>query len=413
MNPSDFLPAELAQVEDDPILDSTAQLEDAARALDLEDWITRRLKHPEREISLNLLLDLDSGDSLTSTGALVQYTHSRGPCLAPVLFSRDAHLVQLRALALHMTLQCALLDLPISGAAAAIICDPAQLSERELRHLVDEYLWALRDITGPHSIVFAPADYAAAWTHRRLQPAAVAGKPPVLGGIPDLPTAIAGGWLTLILEALPVRKTLLHNCRIALQGFGPAAAALARLLTEAGARVIALADKSGGLFSDRGLDISRVSDHVGRHTMLYGFPDAEAVRNAEVIESPCDVLITAAAPRQVNAQNAARIQAPLVLEALHNAVTPAAAAILTSRGMTVVPSLLGAAPATLAWFAEWQHGLRYAAPEQGQVEATIRQQLSGTFQRAQAAAAAHKSALPDACYLLALEQIGAALRLTR
>ena len=138
MNPSELLPAELAHVEDDPLLDSTAQLEAAARVLDLEDWITRRLKHPEREVSLNLLLDRDSGDSLSSTGVLVQYTRSRGPCLAPALVSRDAHLVQLRALALHMTVQCALLDLPISGAAAALVCDPAQLSERELRHLVNE-----------------------------------------------------------------------------------------------------------------------------------------------------------------------------------------------------------------------------------------------------------------------------------
>jgi glutamate dehydrogenase/leucine dehydrogenase len=412
MNPTDLLPTEFANLEDDPILDSTAQLENAARSLDLEDRILHRLKHPEREVSLNLPLDLDSGDSLTSTAALVQYSRARGPCFAPVLLSPDVHLAQLRSLALHVTLQCALLDLPIGGGAGSIVCDPAQLSESELRHLVNEYLWALRDIAGPHSVIFAPAEYAAAWTHRLLQPATVVGKPPALGGIPDQPMAIAQGWFTLITEGANLRQLAVPGCRIALQGLAPAAAALARLLTEAGARIVALADKSGGLFADRGLDIPRVCDHVQRHGVLYGFTDAEPVRNADVLESACDVLITAAAERQVNAQNAARIRAPLVLEAVYSAVTPTAAAILHSRGFTVVSSLLGSAPATLAGFVEWQHAILFSTLEQSQVESTIRRQLSATFHRAQSAAVQQKSALPDACYMLALEQIAAALRLS-
>jgi glutamate dehydrogenase/leucine dehydrogenase len=124
------------------------------------------------------------------------------------------------------------------------------------------------------------------------------------------------------------------------------------------------------------------------------------------------VLITAAAERQVNAQNAARIRASLVLEAVFNAVTPTAAAILHSRGFTVVSSLLGSAPATLAGFVEWQHAILFSTLEQSQVESTIRRQLSATFHRAQSAAVQQKSALPDACYMLALEQIAAALRLS-
>jgi glutamate dehydrogenase (NAD(P)+) len=412
MNPSDLLPAELANLDEDPILDSTAQLEDAARSLDLEERILHRLKHPEREISLNLPLDLDSGDALTCTGELVQHCRACGPCFAPVLLSSDVHLAQLRARALHITMQCALLDLPISGAAAAIVCDPSQLSERELRHLVHEYLWSLSDIAGTHSVIFAPADYAAAWTHRLLPPATVVGKPPALRGLPDLPAAIAAGWLTLISEAAKLRKLAMPSCRVALQGFAPAAAALARLLHQAGARIVALADKSGGLFSDRGLDIPRVCDHVRRHGMLYGFTDAEPVRNADVLEAACDVLITAAAARQVNAQNAARIRAPLVLETVYNAVTPTSAAILESRGMTVIPSLLGAAPATLAGFAEWQHAISFSTPEQAQVESSICRQLSDTFRRVQSAALRRHSALSQACYLLALEQVANVLRLT-
>jgi len=185
------------------------------------------------------------------------------------------------------------------------------------------------------------------------------------------------------------------------------------LFRSAGARIVALADKSGGLFAERGLDLSAVAVHVAAHGMLYGFEGAEPVRNSEVLESACDVLVAAAAERQVNCQNAARIRAPLLLETMPNAITPAAASILASRSITIIPALLGAAPRMLAWFAEWQHGLHYAAPEQAATESLIRHKLSESFQRAQSSATARKLPFADACRLLALEKLAAKLRLTQ
>ncbi len=424
MNPADLLPPE--NMEEDPLLDSAAQLEQSARALELEDWIVQRLKHPERETTINLPLLRDSGDTVTCAALRIQHFHPRAGCLGPVLLAPDAHLAQLRPLALHTTLQCALLDLPLGGSAGAIVCDPAQLSERELRHLVREYVAAL-DLRGD---IFAPAEFAAAWTAatRHLEPAALVGKPAILGGIPDPAAAIATGWLTLISETLSARKSDAHSsqpsipghqpwpvldgCRVALQGFGPAAAALANLLHNAGARIIALADKSGGLFAEPGLDPSAVAAHVATHGLLYGFEGAEPVRNSEVLESACDVLVTAAAERQVNCRSASRIRASLLLEAVSNAITPAAASILSSRGITIIPALLGAAPRTLAWFAEWQHGVVYSAPEQDPTELFISHKLAEIFHRAQSSAASNQLPLPDVCRLLALEKFAAILRLT-
>ncbi|MBZ5569270.1 MAG: hypothetical protein LAN64_15640 [Acidobacteriia bacterium] len=416
MNPADLLPPEL--MEEDPFLDSIAQLEEAARALDLEDWIVQRLKHSEREITVNLPLLRDSGDAAISTGIRVQHFHGRAGCLGPVLLAPDAHIAQLRPLAQHLTLQCALFDLTLGGSAGAIVCDPAQLSERELRHLVRDYLAAL-DIRAD---IFAPTEFAAAWTSRHIAPAAVVGKPAVLGGLPDPAAAIAAGWFTLISEAFTAQPTpatshqpprsALDSHRISLQGFGPAAAALARLLHDAGARIVAVADKSGGLFADRGLDLAAISAHVAKQGMVYGFDGAEPVRNSDVLESACDLLITAAAERQLNAQNASRVRAPLILEAVHNAVTPAARCTLTSRGITVIPDLLGAAPRTLAWFAEWQHAIHCSGPEQANIESAICQKLSAVFQRARSAALAHNADLAQACLLLALDKLGTNLRLT-
>jgi glutamate dehydrogenase/leucine dehydrogenase len=249
----------------------------------------------------------------------------------------------------------------------------------------------------------------------------------VLGGLPDPAAAIAAGWFTLISDALsasthqtgspdqPATRhsplATLHNCRISLQGFGPAAAALARLLQEAGARLVAVADKSGGLFADRGLDLTAICNHVAKQGMIYGCDAAEPVRNSDVLESACDLLITAATERQLNVQNAARVRAPLILEAVHGAVTPAAGRILSLRGMTVIPDLLGAASRTLAWFAEWQHALHCSVPEQAEIESAIRRQLGASWRRVRSLALAREADLAEACRLLALEKLGANLRL--
>jgi glutamate dehydrogenase len=136
------------------------------------------------------------------------------------------------------------------------------------------------------------------------------------------------------------------------------------------------------------------------------------VSNSEVLESACGVLITAAGERQIGAHNAARVRASLVLEAVSNSVTPAAEAILSARDITVIPALLGAAPRTLAWFSEWQQGLRCAAPEQAVTEFFIRNRLTEIFRRCQVLAADKRVSLPEACRLLALEKLSERWRLT-
>jgi glutamate dehydrogenase (NAD(P)+) len=402
MKPSSLLPPEI----DDPLLDSAAQLEESARALDLEDWIVHRLRHSDREMTVNLPLPRDTG-ALTCTAFRVQHLRAHGPCIGPVRLAPDAHLAQLRSVALDMTLQCALLDLPLGGSAGAIVCDPAQFTERELRHLVRHYLAAL-DL---HNDIFAPSQFIAAWisARRHLQATALVARPAILGGLPDPAAAMAAGWSKLVSESCATRHQPLTT--VSIQGFSAAAAALATLLHSSGVRIVGLADKSGGLFSEHGLDLAAVSAHTSQTGMLYGFSEADPVNNSEILESACDLLVLAAAERQLNAQNAARIQAPMVLEAVSGAVTPAAMSHLSSRGITVIPALLGVGPRTLAWFAEWQSGMRYEAPEQSATESLIRHRLADVLCRAQSSAALNRIPLPDACRRLALEKLAAVLRL--
>ncbi|MFZ3210113.1 MAG: Glu/Leu/Phe/Val dehydrogenase dimerization domain-containing protein, partial [Terriglobales bacterium] len=149
MTTHDLLPLAAIEEEFDAYLESTLELEEAARALDLEDWVVERLRHPQREITANLVLVRDNGQALNVTAFRVQHSNARGPLLGGVRFSPHTQLSETRALAMNMTWQCALLDVPFGGAAGAVVCDSAKLSERELRRLSKDYVEALRGTLGP------------------------------------------------------------------------------------------------------------------------------------------------------------------------------------------------------------------------------------------------------------------------
>jgi glutamate dehydrogenase/leucine dehydrogenase len=283
-----------------------------------------------------------------------------------------------------------------------------------------DYVIALRDSLGPFKDVLAPDgnQFAIAWMHEALarahgvlEPAAVVGKPAALGGIDQRASAAGGGVFVLLEQALAQRKGGMAGARVAIQGLGSIGASVAGLLYEAGAKIIAVADKSGGLLRESGLDVAALQEHIRDQQFVLGYPDADPVGNAELLELPCDALIAAAAQRQVNLHNAARIRAPWVVEAVHGAVTAGAEKILASAGITVIPDVLGTAAAPIAWFAEWQCGIHFAAPTAQEVEAAVRSRLLEAWQSLRQEAERDKLSLRQAAYIIALRRLAAGMRL--
>ncbi len=422
MTANDFLPLVALEEEFDAYLESTLELEEAAHVLDLEDWVVERLRHPQREITANLVLVRDNGQALNVTAFRVQHSSARGPVLGGVRLSPHTQLSETRALAMNMTWQCALLDVPFGGAAGAVVCDPAKLSERELRHLSKDYVEALRGTLGPGTDVLmedlGSNPQVLAWmldAHARaagrLEPGAVTGKPGVLFGLPDHAEAAAQGLFDTLTLAIGESGRKLAGLRIALQGMGRTGLALARLLDDAGARLVAAADISGGVQCDEGLAVPALLEWIASKGMLFGFPSAEPVPNAEVLEAGCDVLVLAAAPRQVTAANAARIRAPLVIEAVAGAITRTAEQILQEHGAVAVPALLAGAGATAAAYLEWSLNLGHENFLLDGVEEHIRQRIQAAYHEARRAAQRYHVNLRRGALLAAVEKVAAALRL--
>jgi glutamate dehydrogenase/leucine dehydrogenase len=422
MTAHDFLPLAAIEEELDPYLEASLELEEVARLLDLEDWIVERLRHPEREIMANLVLVRDNGQALPVTAFRVQHSSARGPLLGGVRLSPHAHLSETRALAMNMTWQCALLDIPFGGAGGAVVCDPGKLSERELRRLSKDYVKALRGVLGPGTDVLmedlGSNQQVLAWmldaharSAGRLEPGAVAGKPGVLFGLPDHADAAAHGLFDTLSLAVEESGCKLAGLRVALQGVGRTGSALARLLDDAGARLVAAADISGGVCCDEGLPVPALLEWVASKGVLLGFPEAEPAPNAEVLEKVCDVLVLAAAPRQVTAANAARIRAPLVVEAAEGAITHAAEQIMEEGGAHILPALIAGAGATAAAYLEWSLNLGREGSLLDGVEENIRLRIEAAYREARQAAQRYHASLRRGALLAAVEKVAATLRL--
>jgi glutamate dehydrogenase (NAD(P)+) len=154
-------------------------------------------------------------------------------------------------------------------------------------------------------------------------------------------------------EALRRLGWALRGSRCIVQGYGKVGAVAAHELAARGARVVGVSDIRGGLYSADGLDLVEVNAWRREHRGLAGFPAAQAVTNAELLELPCDVLVLAATEKQVTGENAVRISARVVAEGANGPTTLEADEILAERGIPVLPDILTNAGGVAVSYFEW------------------------------------------------------------
>jgi glutamate dehydrogenase (NAD(P)+) len=184
-------------------------------------------------------------------------------------------------------------------------------------------------------------------------PEIVTGKPLSVGGSALRPEATGIGVVMVVDEGLRRFGWLLHGSSCVVQGYGKVGAVAAHELTERGARVVAVSDIAGGVYDPAGLDLLQVAAWRREHRGLAGFPEAQAVTNAELLELPCDVLVLAATEKQLTGENAGRVSARVVAEGANGPTTLEADDILAERGIPVLPDILTNAGGVAVSYFEW------------------------------------------------------------
>jgi glutamate dehydrogenase (NAD(P)+) len=336
----------------------------AAEKLGLEDDLYQVLLTPDREIGLAVPVQMDNGKLRVFKGYRVQHNLARGPAHGGIRYAPDVTLDQIRALAAWMTWKCAVVKIPFGGAQGGIVCDPKKLSAAELEKITRRYTASLIDILGPERDVvgsdITSDERVMAWIMdtysmhvRQTVNAVVTGKPVDLGGTLGRREATGRGCKIVCDRAVWRFGMKPEDSRVIVQGFGDVGSMAARILHESGYLVAGISDITGGIYNPQGIDVTQLVTHAEQAKTVTGFPSADALSGAELLEQPCELLLLAATKHQITSHNADKIKARIICEGANDVTTAEADEILYDKRIFIIPDLLANAGGVTVSYFEW------------------------------------------------------------
>jgi glutamate dehydrogenase (NAD(P)+) len=329
-----------------------------------------RLKYPKRSVTVAIPVHMDDGRTEVFAGYRVQHHLTLGPTKGGIRYHPEVALGEVAALAMWMSWKCALAGLPYGGAKGGVACDPGKLSRTELERVTRRFTQEIIPFIGPQIDIPAPdlgtGEQIMAWmmdTYSTYMghsvPGVVTGKPVHLGGSVGRREATGRGVGYLANRAMDVLGLDAGQCTAAIQGFGNVGSVAAHSLSRYGVKIVAASDALGGVLNRAGLDLHQLEAHVARHRTVAGFPEGEPLTNAQLLETPCDILVPAALERQITGENAGRIQCRILAEGANGPTTTEADRILEQRPeVFVVPDVLCNAGGVVVSYFEWVQDLQ-------------------------------------------------------
>jgi glutamate dehydrogenase (NAD(P)+) len=346
------------------------QFDIVADYLEIPDSDRARLKYPKRSITVALPIHCDDGSTRVFTGYRVQHHLTLGPTKGGLRYHPEVMLGEVAALAMWMSWKCALTGLPYGGAKGGIECDPRKLSMNELERLTRRFTQEMIPFIGPQVDVMAPDlgtnEQTMAWMMDTYSvhmghsvPSIVTGKPVGIGGSVGRREATGRGVGYLVNRAMDTLRMDAANATAAIQGYGNVGSITALSLARYGVKIIAVSDMYGGIFNPKGIDLWKLDEHVAKQKAVSGFPEADPITNAQLLETPCDILVPAALERQITDANAGKIKCRILAEAANGPTTPEADKILDQRSeIFVIPDVLCNAGGVIVSYFEWVQDLQ-------------------------------------------------------
>ena len=402
--------------------EAVAQLDQVAALINLDEGVHKRLQRAQRALIVSVPTRMDDSQVEVFEGYRVQHDNSFGPTKGGVRYHPDVNLDEVTALAMLMTWKCALMGLPYGGAKGGVRCNPTAMSQGELERMTRRYTSEIVLLIGPELDIPAPDVYTneqtMAWmmdTYSMQRgmtvPGVVTGKPVLLGGSLGRREATGRGVAFVTAEAARELRISLGGATVAVQGKGNVGGVAARLLHEAGCRVVGLSDSKGGISNGKGLDIPRVLRHLQEGGGFADLPDVDRITNADLLALPVDILIPAALEGAIHEGNADRVRAKLVVEGANGPTTAAADRILEQKGIRVVPDILANAGGVTVSYFEWVQDLQFYFWREEEINQRLQDLMVAAFRRVWEYAAEQRIAMRLAAMSLAVKRVAEAHRI--
>ncbi len=408
--------------EENPFEAMMSRFDYAAQRLSLDPGHYKVLRTPEKQIIVAVPFLRDNGETEVLTGYRVLYNTSRGPAKGGIRFDLNVTLDEVKALAAWMTWKCAVVNIPFGGSKGGVICDPAALSNAELERITRRYTSAIIDTLGPDSDVPAPDvntnERMMAWImdtysmHKRhTVTAVVTGKPVEMGGSLGRREATGRGCTIVTRQALKRLRMPVEGARVAVQGFGNVGSIAAQLMEATGMTIVAVSDKSGGLYNPKGLRVRDLQQHVRQHRNLNTYKEAEQITNETLLTVDCDVLVPAAMENVITSANAADIKARIICEGANGPTTAGADKILDENGVFVIPDILANAGGVTVSYFEWVQDRGGYFWDEETVNQRLEKIMMQSFEEVAQMAGRHGVNLRIGAYMQAIERVATVHRL--
>lgn len=320
----------------------------------------------------------------TFTGYRSVHSEHMEPVKGGIRFSLGVNQNEVEALAALMTYKCALVETPFGGSKGGLCIDPRAWDDDEMERITRRFAYELikRDLINPSQNVPAPdmgtGEREMAWIadqYKRMNTtdingaACVTGKPAHAGGIQGRVEATGRGVQYALQEFFRHPEDIkiaglsgkLDGKRVVVQGLGNVGYHAASFLSaEDGCIITGIIERDGALSDENGLDVEAVHAWIAKHGGVKGYPKGTYVENgASVLEQDCDILIPAALEGVINLGNAARIKAPLIIEAANGPVTAGADEVLRDKGTVIIPDMYANAGGVTVSYFEWVKNLSH------------------------------------------------------
>jgi len=387
------------------------------------------LRHPQKVLEVSIPVMMDNGNIKIFDGYRVQYNDIRGPFKGGIRFHPQVDLDEVKSLSFWMTIKCAVANIPYGGGKGGVTVDVRELSQGEIERLTRGYVRGIFDSVGPDRDVPAPDIYTnpqiMAWfmdeySHiaGKNTPACVTGKPVEIGGSKGRDTATGFGAFIVLdnilkkIKTKPIRQAQgRKGITIAIQGFGNAGTHFAEKAQRKGYKIIAASDSKGGVFSPKGLDVSKLEAHKQKTGSVLNFPGAKNISNEELLEMKVDVLVPAALESVITEKNVSKIKAKIILEIANGPVSLGASEELFKKKTLIIPDVLANSGGVIVSYFEWLQNLSHAYWDLEEVSRKLDKQLTDATDAVWKNMQDYKVDMRTGAYVLAIHRIVEALKI--
>ena len=241
--------------------------------------------------------------------------------------------------------------------------------------------------------------------------AVTTGKPVEMGGSLGRREATGRGVMFTATQALEHLKMDVRGATVAVQGFGNVGAIGAQLMQQAGCKIIAISDRTGGWHNPRGIDVDDAVAHIKKHKTLEGYGKGDALSNEQLLELEVDVLIPAALENVITSKNAKRVKAKIICEGANGPTTASADTILDEKGIFGIPDILANAGGVTVSYFEWVQNRGGYYWDEKTVNERLQTIMTNSFRDVLKLTQEHKVNMRTAAYMVAISRVATVHRL--